>query len=117
MAKQTRREPNEQAELLRTLLIVQLRLAGFGTRQIRAVVSCETNRVTSVTRHPNLSGAPACGATYPGSLAFNTNTAGGKAILQAALVAYAAGRPVTASGETTCAIYGVVEDWRYGELE
>jgi len=44
-------ESDEQTELLRNLLIVQLRLAGYGTRAIRAVVACENRRVLAVTRH------------------------------------------------------------------
>ncbi len=51
MAKRQGRDASELVELLRTLLIVQLRLAGFGNRQIRAVVSCDMNRVASVTKH------------------------------------------------------------------
>lgn len=36
----------EVIELLRTMLIVQLGLAGIGQRQIREVVGCDLNRVT-----------------------------------------------------------------------
>jgi hypothetical protein len=41
-----RRAADELTELLRTLLIVQLGLAGFGQREIREVVGCDLNRVT-----------------------------------------------------------------------
>ena len=43
----TRRAPgDETSELLRTLLIVQLALAGVPQREIRAVAGCDMNRVT-----------------------------------------------------------------------
>ncbi len=37
---------DETTELLRTLLIVQLALAGVPQREIRAVAGCDMNRVT-----------------------------------------------------------------------
>ena len=45
-----RRSGDEATELLRTLLIVQLGLAGIGQRQIRAVAGCDMNRVTKTLR-------------------------------------------------------------------
>jgi len=43
----TKRRANDEAtELLRTMLIVQLGLAGVGQRQIREVAGCDMNRVT-----------------------------------------------------------------------
>jgi len=41
---------DETAELLRTMLIVQLGLAGIGQRQIREVVGCGLNRVTKTLK-------------------------------------------------------------------
>ena len=41
---------DEATELLRTLLIVQLGLAGIGQRAIRAVAGCDMNRVTKTLR-------------------------------------------------------------------
>lgn len=42
-----KRKANDEAtELLRTMLIVQLGLAGIGQRQIREVAGCDMNRVT-----------------------------------------------------------------------
>jgi len=43
----TRRQQGDEAtELLRTLLIVQLALAGVPQSEIRAVVGCDINRVS-----------------------------------------------------------------------
>lgn len=46
----TRRPTDEATELLRTLVIVQLALAGIGQREIRAVVGCDINRVSKILR-------------------------------------------------------------------
>jgi hypothetical protein len=45
-----RKESDETTELLRTMLIVQLGLAGIGQRQIREVAGCDMNRVTKTLR-------------------------------------------------------------------
>jgi hypothetical protein len=45
-----RRATDEATELLRTMLIVQLGLAGIGQRQIREVAGCDMNRVTKTLR-------------------------------------------------------------------
>jgi len=45
-----RRSSDETTELLRTMLIVQLGLAGVGQRQIREVVGCDLNRVTKTLK-------------------------------------------------------------------
>ncbi len=41
---------DEMTELLRTLLIVQLALAGVGQRDIRAVAGCDINRVNKTLK-------------------------------------------------------------------
>lgn len=41
---------DEAIELLRTMLIVQLGLAGIGQREIRAVAGCDINRVNKTLR-------------------------------------------------------------------
>jgi hypothetical protein len=47
----TERKPADEAtELLRTLLIVQLALAGIGQREIRAVAGCDINRVSKTLK-------------------------------------------------------------------
>jgi hypothetical protein len=51
MAKDPRGQSDELIEILRTSLIVQLRLAGVGNREIRAIVSSGINRVVSITKH------------------------------------------------------------------
>lgn len=48
VAKKTNAE--EQIGLLRTLLIVQLRLAGVAQKNIRDIVGCDINRVSEVIR-------------------------------------------------------------------
>lgn len=45
-----RNASDETTELLRTMLIVQLGLAGIGRRQIRQVVGCAMNRVTKTLK-------------------------------------------------------------------
>lgn len=41
---------DDQTELLRTLLIVQLRLAGVSGAEIRAIVGGDMNRVTRIVK-------------------------------------------------------------------
>lgn len=68
----------------------------------------------------NLVGSPGCVvATYENGLAFDTSTAGGKAIMARALAAMATGDLVKVTGTGTCAIYGNswVEDWGIGDFE
>jgi len=51
MAKTRRYSGNEQTELLRTILITQLALAGVPQRQIRAIARCDMNTVTLIVKH------------------------------------------------------------------
>lgn len=61
------------------------------------------------------SGGPAsCTTTYVKALAFDTNTAGGQAILSAALSAQARDTTMYAIGTGKCDIYGVMEDYSWG---
>ena len=54
-------------------------------------------------------------SAYQSALAFNTNTAGGKAIYALALSAKAMGSTIGVVGLGTCGIFGhSVEDWDYG---
>lgn len=57
---------------------------------------------------------------YTRHLAFDANTAGGKAVLASALAAKASGATMTATSAGTCANYGSashgVEDWNYGYM-
>ena len=41
---------NELVELIRTMLITQLGLAGVGQREIREVAGCDINRVSKTLR-------------------------------------------------------------------
>ncbi|HKS72848.1 MAG TPA: hypothetical protein VJQ82_06585 [Terriglobales bacterium] len=65
----------------------------------------------------NLTGNPSCVQSgYGNGLAFDANTAGGKAILAFALSAQATGLHMSVFGLGTCSVYGnYVEDWNYGE--
>jgi hypothetical protein len=54
---------------------------------------------------------------YANALAFDANTAGGKAILATALAAKATGSIIIAYGTGACSIYSsVLEDWNYGVI-
>ncbi len=60
---------------------------------------------------------PSCAISpYTNALAFDSSTAGGRAILAVALAAKASGNLVAGFGTGTCAIYGVSEDLSYEEL-
>jgi hypothetical protein len=45
-----RAQGDETTELLRTLLIIQLALAGVGQRAIRAVAGCDIHRVSKTLK-------------------------------------------------------------------
>lgn len=47
-------DPDDTAELLRTLLIVQLALAGVSQRAIRKIVSADINKVNKIVKALNL---------------------------------------------------------------
>jgi hypothetical protein len=53
-------------------------------------------------------GAPAC-ATVTNRLSANSNTAGGKAMLQLAISVYLSGRPVSLDGTGTCSEFSNIE--------
>lgn len=53
-------------------------------------------------------GAPAC-ATSTNALSANSNTAGGKAILQLAISVYLSGRPVSFDGTGACSEFSTIE--------
>ena len=68
----------------------------------------------------SLGGTPASCviSAYANALAFDSNTAGGKAILALALTAKTTGTPLAVVyGTGACAIYNnnYVEDWSYGQ--
>jgi hypothetical protein len=65
----------------------------------------------------NLTGTPpgCVQSTYQNALAFNSNNAGGKAVLALALSSKAMGAPISVVGLGTCSVFGsAVEDWDYG---
>lgn len=45
------KKSNEQTELLRTLLIAQLGMAGVPQPTIRTIAKCDMNRVNSIVKH------------------------------------------------------------------
>lgn len=53
---------------------------------------------------------------FGSALAFNTNDAGGRAILSVVLAAQASGKKIKAVGTGTCTSYGVMEDWNWGAI-
>jgi hypothetical protein len=54
---------------------------------------------------------------YAKVLAFDTNTAAGKAILAVALQAKASDAKIYAKGTGDCPIYGVMEKWSWGYVQ
>ncbi len=64
-----------------------------------------------------LTSTPAtCINGYPNALAFDTNTAGGKAIYTIALVAKTTNKRIRAVGTNNCTIYGSIESWSWGKI-
>lgn len=66
-------------------------------------------------------GRPGCVNTddkYDNTLAFDTNTEGGRSVLKLALAAKLSKSVVRAKGTATCSVYGnnVMEDWSYGYI-
>ncbi len=65
-----------------------------------------------------LTGIPAsCASSHPSQLSFDTNTAGGKAILSLALSAKVSGKRIYAKGTDSCEGYNVVERLSTGYLK
>jgi len=65
-----------------------------------------------------LTGTPAaCASTHSKQLSFDTNTAGGRAILSVALSAKMSGKKVYAKGTGSCEGYSVVERWSIGYIK
>jgi hypothetical protein len=50
MVKSKAKDSNNIEELLRTFLIVQLRLAGLPQRNIQKIVGCDVNRVSKIIK-------------------------------------------------------------------
>ena len=69
----------------------------------------------------SITGSPGCinAAAYANAFSFNSNTAGGKAIMAMALTAKATGATIYVSGTGACGNYGGahVEDWSYGVMQ
>jgi hypothetical protein len=54
---------------------------------------------------------------YSNMLAFDVNTAGGKAVMAIALAAKSSGKLIHGVGAGKCDVYGVMEDWSYGWIQ
>jgi len=54
MATKKSKHPDEAADLMRTMIIVQLGLAGVPQKSIRAIAGCDMNRVSTILKHLKL---------------------------------------------------------------
>ena len=68
----------------------------------------------ALTELPGTNTTNDCGNLYPKALAFDTNTAGGKAIYSMVLSAESQNKRIWAKGTGNCSIYTVVQDFYYG---
>ncbi len=66
---------------------------------------------------PDSGSLPSCGTSYPKALAFDTNVAGGDAILSVALSAKMSSKKITARGTNTCGTYSTIENWDWGYIK
>lgn len=96
---------------------IQAHAAGTISSRVLQVRVDQDGRGMVIFEQP-VGGSPAScvGSGYRNMLAFNANTAAGKAIMSLALSAKFSGALVTAYGTGTCDIYGgqAVEDWLSG---
>lgn len=53
MARRKRTSTDERTELIRTLIIVQLGLAGVPQQSIRTIAGCDINRVNKILKQLN----------------------------------------------------------------
>lgn len=54
MSKGTGKSSDESTELIRTLVIVQLGLAGIPQQNIRTIAGCDMNRVNKILKQLNI---------------------------------------------------------------
>src|SRR5688572_1634862 len=101
-----------------TLLSISLNTAAFGGIDNGVVIEVRVDKSGLgyvAFGSPLTSQPPTCTqAGYANALAFNTNEAGGRAILSIVLAAQASGKKINARGTGTCSLYGVMEDWNWG---
>lgn len=95
-------------------------LANGGIVDYVAQVRVDKSGLGMVIFKSNLSNSPPCALTpgggMPYALAFDANTAGGRAIQAMATAAMLAGKKIEGNGTGFCTIYGGAwaEDWSYG---
>ncbi len=66
----------------------------------------------------SIGGGASCGTSFPASLAFDTNTAAGRAVYALLLSAKSTNAMVTAYGTGSCSTYpGSIEEWYYGSSQ
>ncbi len=61
--------------------------------------------------------APCASPDYANTLAFDTNTAGGRAILAIVMQAKATGAKIYARGTGACPTYTMIEQWNWGYVQ
>jgi len=82
----------------------------FGVVYVRA----DANGYGIVNFDSPLEDAPAsCINGHPSHMSFDTNTAGGKALMSVLLTAYSSGKKITARGTGACDEYNVIESMKY----
>lgn len=99
------------------LLTVGEEAAAYGTAHGYTVENVRVDRSGKgyVKFTTALGGEPAaCVSGHTSHFAFDTNTAGGRAILSLVLSAQASKKKIHAKGAGECDIYGVVESWLEG---
>jgi len=105
------------------VFVMVLSSSGFANGNIVdyvAQVRVDKSGAGMVIFKTNLSNSPTCalgpGGGMPYALAFDANTAGGKAIQAMATAALLAGKKIEGNGTGFCTIYGGAwaEDWSYG---
>ncbi len=99
------------------ILIVLILLVTFHPSSIAAgtisaaniiAIDVENDGIFLIDISQPTSGAPAC-ATVTNRLTGNSNTAGGKALLQLAISVYLSGRPVEVDGTGACREFSNIE--------
>jgi hypothetical protein len=107
------------AAIIVGMFVMEAAVAGGSTTAHVTNVRIDQTGKGFVYFDQNLVGSPTCVmATYENALAFDTNTAGGKAIMARALAAKATGDLIKVYGMGTCSVYGSwAEDWLYGDNE
>lgn len=87
------------------LLAVQANASNATAGTISSFYMFQTGAAFFTTTGTRSSDIPSCASTTPQQWALDSTTAGGKSLLAQLLVAYAAGKSITISGDGTCSAY------------